>query len=35
MNQTSDVNATAPSAYADAGWQRDEQFRVYHLPLSA
>lgn len=28
-------NTTAQSVYADAGWQRDEQFLVYHLPLSA
>lgn len=28
-------NTTAQSVYADAGWQRDEQFWVYHLPLSA
>jgi len=32
---TAITNTAAQSVYEAAGWTRDEQFRVYHLPLHA
>ncbi len=29
------TNTAAQAVYAHAGWKRDEQFLVYHLPLAA
>lgn len=30
---TAITNTAAQSVYEAAGWTRDEQFRVFHLPL--